>query len=130
MHYLKDKGSKTLLKGGRVRKCTTWEVRAQRRTRKKIGLQNALPKRWWLKSTLKKEVGLKGALKGGRIRKRTTQEVMVKHWYVNDESNAWWSICMYTYLRNIGPSFLHEVFLFLKVWVLVVNFNDLFALDY
>jgi len=27
-------------------------VRAQRRTRKEVGLENALPKRWWLKGAL------------------------------------------------------------------------------
>jgi hypothetical protein len=40
-------------------------VRAQRRTRKEVGLENALPKRWWLK----------GAPERGRVRKRTTSEV-------------------------------------------------------
>jgi len=45
-------GSKAHSKGGRVRKRTTWEVRAQRRTQKEVGLANALPKRWWLKGTL------------------------------------------------------------------------------
>jgi len=45
MHYLKGEGSKTHLKGGKVRKHTTQEVRAQRRTRKEVGLENALPKK-------------------------------------------------------------------------------------
>jgi hypothetical protein len=45
-------GSKAHSKGGRVRKRTTWEVRAQRRTQKEVGLANALPKRWWLKGAL------------------------------------------------------------------------------
>jgi hypothetical protein len=27
-------------------------VRAERRTRKEVGLENALPKRWWLKGAL------------------------------------------------------------------------------
>jgi hypothetical protein len=44
--------SKAHSKGGRVRKRTTWEVRAQRRTQKEVGLANALPKRWWLKGAL------------------------------------------------------------------------------
>ena len=55
---------------------------------------------------------------------------MVKHQFVNDESNALWSICMYTYLRIIGPSFLHRVFLFSQVGVLVVNFDGFFTLAY
>ena len=38
-------------------------VRAQRRTRKEVGLENALPKWWGLKGELKrKEVGLANAL--------------------------------------------------------------------
>jgi len=32
-------------------------ARAQRRTRKEAGLENALPKRWWLKSTLERRQG-------------------------------------------------------------------------
>jgi len=55
---------------------------------------------------------------------------MVKHRSDNVESNALWSICIYTYLRNIGPPFPHGVFLFSKVWVLVANFDGLFALAY
>jgi len=31
--------------------------------------------------------------------------VLIKHRLDNVESNALWSICMYTYLRNIGPHF-------------------------
>jgi len=46
-------GSKAHSKGGRVRKRTTWEVRAQRRTHKEVELANALPKRWWLKGALR-----------------------------------------------------------------------------
>ena len=55
IHYLKDKDSKAHFKGGKVRKCTIRvmraqrhiqkEVRAQRRTRNVVGLENALPKR-------------------------------------------------------------------------------------
>ena len=52
-----------------------------------------------------------------RTQQPAQKEVMVRHWSVKDESNASWSICMYTYLRNIGPPFLHGVFLFSKVWV-------------
>jgi len=55
---------------------------------------------------------------------------MVKHRPVNVENNALWLICMYTYLRNIGPPFFHGVFLFSKVWVLIANFDSLFALAY
>ena len=56
-------------------------MRAQRRTRKEVGLENALPKRWWWNTD-------------------TT----------NVESNALWSICMYTYLRKIGPPFVVNFF--------------------
>ena len=62
MQYLKDECSKAHLKGGRVRKCNTWEVRAQRctqkevkaqrRNRKEVLLENALPKRWWWNTNL------------------------------------------------------------------------------
>jgi hypothetical protein len=34
---------------------------AQRRTRKEVGLENVLPKRWWQRRT-RKEVGLENAL--------------------------------------------------------------------
>jgi hypothetical protein len=44
--------SKAHSKGGRVRKRTTWEVRAQRRTQNEVGLANALPKRWWWNTDL------------------------------------------------------------------------------
>jgi hypothetical protein len=37
-------GSKAHSKGGRVRKYTTHEVRAQRHTLKEAGLENTLPK--------------------------------------------------------------------------------------
>ena len=74
--------------------------------------------------------GTKAHSKWGRVRKRTTQKVMMKHRSNNVENNALWSICMYTYLRNIGPLFLHGVFLFSKVGVLVVNFDGFFALSY
>ena len=67
-------GSKAHSKGGRVRKRTTQKMVAQRRTRKEVGLENALPKgvraqRRTQKEgvraqrrTKKKEVGLKNAL--------------------------------------------------------------------
>jgi hypothetical protein len=55
---------------------------------------------------------------------------MVKHQPVNVENNALWLICMYTYLRNIGHPFLYGVFLFSKVWVLIANFDGLFAPAY
>lgn len=38
-------GLKNTLKKGRVRKYTTREIRAQRRSRKELGLRNTLPKR-------------------------------------------------------------------------------------
>jgi hypothetical protein len=82
-------GSKAHSKGSRVIKRTTWEVRAQRRTQNEVGLENALP-----------------------------QKVMMKHRYDNVENNALWSICMYTYLRNIGPHFFMVSFFSqkLKCW--------------
>ena len=46
MHYLRDEGSKAHSKGGRVRKCTTYKVMAHRCTKKKVWLENSLPKRW------------------------------------------------------------------------------------
>ena len=50
-------------KGGKIRKCTTWEIRAQMHTRKKVGLENTLPERWELKDTLKrKRIKLKSTL--------------------------------------------------------------------
>jgi len=55
---------------------------------------------------------------------------IVKHQSVNVESNALWSIYIFTYLRNIGPHFIHGVFLFSKVWVFVANFDGLFIFAY
>jgi hypothetical protein len=52
-----DEGSKAHSKRGKVRKCTTQEVRAQRRTRKR---------KWGLKGALKKKV---------RAQSRTQNEV-------------------------------------------------------
>jgi len=51
---MRNGGSKAHLKGGRVRKRTTSELRAQRRTRNEAGLENALPEKWWLKGTLER----------------------------------------------------------------------------
>jgi len=45
MHYPRDGGSKAHSEGGRVRKRTTQEMRAQRRTRNVVGLENALPEK-------------------------------------------------------------------------------------
>jgi hypothetical protein len=42
-------GSKAHSKGG---KRITQEMVAQRRTQKEVGLENALPKKWWLKGAL------------------------------------------------------------------------------
>jgi len=56
--------------------------------------------------------------------------MIVKHRSVNVESNALWSIYMFTYLRNIGPYFIHGIFLFSKVWVFVAKFDGLFAFAY
>jgi len=102
-------------------------VRAQRRTRKEAGLENALPMRW----------GLKGALKkGDRARKHTIwmmraqqpaqKEVTMRHRSVKDENNAWGSLCMYTYLRNIGPLFFMEFFFSQKFESLIVSFDGSF----
>jgi len=93
----------------RAQRCTQKEVRARKRTKKEIKAQ---------RHTRKK----------GRVRKHTTQQLMVKHRLINVENNALWLICTYTYLRNICPFFLHGVFLFSKVWVLIANFDGLFAL--
>jgi len=91
MHYLKDDGSK----GSK-------------------GSKEHYPRDGGLKAHSKGNEGLKEHSKGGRIRKHTTQKIMVKHRYINVESNALWSICMYTYLRNIGPHFLQWSLSFLK----------------
>jgi hypothetical protein len=66
MHYPRGEGSKAHSKGGKVRKHTTQEVRAWRPTKKKAGLENALPK---------VVEGSKAHSKGGRVRKRTTRGV-------------------------------------------------------
>jgi hypothetical protein len=47
-------GSKAHSKGGMVRKRTTQEMVAQRRTRKEVGLENALHEKWWLKGALER----------------------------------------------------------------------------
>jgi hypothetical protein len=44
MHYQRGEGSKAHSKRGRVRKHTTWGVKAQRCPRKDVGLENTLPK--------------------------------------------------------------------------------------
>jgi len=58
-------GSKAHSKGGRVRKRTTWEVRAQRRTQKEVGLA----------THYLRDGGSKAHSKWGRVRKHTTWEV-------------------------------------------------------
>jgi hypothetical protein len=129
---------------------------------KEAGLENTLPKVWGLEGPLKREAelentlpkvwGLEGPLKRRQIGLESTlpkmwglkgplnQEVMVRHWYVKDESNVSWSICMYTYLRSVGPlsswsslfymefSFLHGVLIFSKVWVSDSKLRWLFSL--
>jgi hypothetical protein len=55
-------------------------ARAQRRTRKDVGLENALPKWWGLKGTLKKRWGLKGVLK----KKEVGLENALPKWF------GWW----------------------------------------
>ena len=52
---------------------------------------------------------------------------MVRHWSVKDESNASWSICMYTYLRNVGPLFFMEFSFSQKFESLIVRFNGSFG---
>jgi len=44
MHYRKDEGSNAHSKGGRARKHSTLKMRAQRRTQKRVGLENAPPR--------------------------------------------------------------------------------------
>jgi hypothetical protein len=55
---------------------------------------------------------------------------MMRHQSVRDESNTSWSICMYTYLRNIGPLFFIGFSSTQKFESLIVSFNALFALSY
>ena len=89
-----------------------------------VGLENTLPKMFG---------GSKAHLKRGRVRKHITyavrarrhtkKEVVVRHWSVKDESNASWTICMYTYLKNIGPLFFMEFFFSQKFESLIVSFD-------
>ena len=120
MHYLRDGGSKAHLKGGRVRKMHY--LRSEGSKAHSKGSEGS-------KVHLKGSEGTKAHLKWGRVEKRITQKVMMKHRSDNVESNALWSICMYTYLRNIGSHFFMVSF-FSKVGVLVVNFDGFFALAY
>ena len=76
-------GPKAYLKRGKVRKHTTREIKARRRTKKEVWLENALPKgskalkrtqkEVWLENALPKVVdGPKAHLKRGKVRKDTT----------------------------------------------------------
>ena len=62
-------GYKAHLKGDRVRKHTTQEVRAQRHTKKEAWLKNAIPK---------VVEGSKAHSKGGRVKKHNTREIMAQ----------------------------------------------------
>jgi len=55
---------------------------------------------------------------------------MRKHRSDNVESNALWSICMYTYLRNIGPHFFMVSFFSQKLECWQIDFDGFFALAY
>ena len=79
-------------------------VRAQKRTRNVVGLQNALPKNGGSKAHLKWSEGTKAHSKEGVI-----------------SIYQWWKQCIMIYMHVYLPekyrsSFLHGVFLFLKVW--------------
>ena len=133
---LDGEGSKVHSNGGRVRKRTTqgWglkgalkmEVRAQRRTQKEVGLENALPKGWGFKGALKMEVrAQRRTQKELRAQRRTQKEVGLENALPKDEGwntdlsmlkekNVLWVIWMYTYLRNIGPHFFMVSFFSLK----------------
>jgi hypothetical protein len=92
-------GSKAHSKGGRVVRCTSWDV-------------------WWLEGTLKEmEDRARSTLSTWWGLNSPLKKVTMRHWSIRDESNASWSICMYTYLRNIGPLFFMEFSFFSKVWV-------------
>jgi len=65
----------------------------------------------------------------------------MRHWSVKDESNASWSICMYTYLRNIFPLsslifYLESLSLYSKLWwlfracLLKSHLVDLFFIEF
>ena len=51
----------------------------------------------------------------------------MRHRSVRDESNASWSTCMYTYLTNIGPPFLHGDSFSQKYESLIVIFDGSFC---
>jgi len=62
-----------------------------------------------------------------RTQQPAQKEVMVRHWSVKDESNASWSISMYTYLRNIGLLFFMEFSFSQKFESLIVSFDGSFC---
>ena len=62
-----------------------------------------------------------------RTQQPAQKKVTVRHWSVKDESNASWSICMYTYLRNIGPLFFMEFSFSQKFESLIVSFDGSFC---
>jgi hypothetical protein len=91
--------------GGGVRKRTTQEMRAQRRTQFKVRAQRRTQNEVGLENTLPK-----------------------RWWWNTDLTNAlWFDMHVYSPEKYRSP-FLHGVFLFLKVRVLVVNFDGLFTL--
>jgi hypothetical protein len=55
------------------------------------------------------------------------KEVTMRHRFEKDESNASWSICMCTYLRNIGPLFFMEFSFSQKFESLIVSFDGSFS---
>jgi len=70
-----------------AKKHTTREMRSQRRTQKKIGLENALRERWGLKVALERNIWLESVLsKKQRAEKRTRKEVGLG----NTPPRRWW----------------------------------------
>jgi len=103
---------------------------AQRRTRNEVGLENALPEKWWLKGALKRKRGLNNALE----KKVGLENALPKGWWCNTDllmRKQCIMIYMHVYLpEKYRSPFFHGVFLFSKIRVLVVNFDGFFSLVY
>ena len=72
-----------LKKEVRARRRTRKKMKAQRRTRRRWGLEGALERKWRLKGALEEGEGSKAPLKQGKVRKRTTLGMRNERWWKN-----------------------------------------------
>jgi hypothetical protein len=82
-----NEGWKVHSKRGRIRKHTTQEMRAQRRTRKEVWLENALSEGWRLEGALERRIGLESTIsrvEGSRVHLKWGRVIRRADW------DGWW----------------------------------------